>query len=367
MTLLNLENSELLLNYLLTFVVGLALAGIVYWILLRIFRRIMKSSNNLAVYRAVKANCSKPALMFFISIILLITYKLKFASTVTEEASDSIRQLLSLVIMFSVGWFLVGIVESVEDYLTGKYDVKARDNLKARKIHTQVRIIKKVAFFIITLVTVSCMIMTFEKARQFGASLLASAGIIGIVMGFAAQRSLGTIVAGLQIAITQPIRIDDVVIVEGEWGNIEDITMTYVVVRIWDKRRLVVPINYFIEKPFQNWTRVSADLIGTIFLHVDYTVPLDELRSYFFSVLEKNDKWDKKVACMQVTACGEKTVELRFLVGAEDAPIAWDLRCEVREELLKYVRNNYSESLPKVRADIQSGLDIKEIRSSMPG
>ena len=179
-------------------------------------------------------------------------------------------------------------------------------------------VLKKVALTIIGVFTLASMLMVFESVRQFGASILASAGIAGIVVGFAAQRSIATLLAGFQIALTQPIRLDDVVIVEGEWGRIEDITLTYVVVRIWDLRRLVVPITYFIEQPFQNWTRSSAELLGTVFVYVDYSVPLDALRAQLTRLLEASPYWDGKVNVLQVTDAKEHTLEIRVLASAAD-------------------------------------------------
>ncbi len=349
-----LENKELIVHYGYTLAIALVVAGLAQWLVVRVMKRVVDHSHNRLLYKAVKGNCGWPILLLLVSVFVLLSFKFQLSKGLHESTSETVRQVISIVIMCSFCWLMTGIVDTVEDFLIGRYDVKARDNLKARKVHTQIRIMKKIAYVLIFIVGFSCVIMTFEKARQFGTSILASAGIIGIVIGLAAQKSIGTLIAGLQIAITQPIRIDDVVIVEGEWGNIEDITMTYVVVRIWDKRRLVVPINYFIEKPFQNWTRVSADLIGTIFLQVDYSVELEKVREYFLAELAGNEKWDGKVACMQVTNCGEKTVELRFLVGASDAPTAWDLRCELREKILVYVRDNYPGALPKYRGEVSA-------------
>jgi small-conductance mechanosensitive channel len=196
--------------------------------------------------------------------------------------------------------------------------------------------------------------------RQFGASILASAGIAGIVVGFAAQRSIATLLAGFQIALTQPIRIDDVVIVEKEWGRIEDITLTYVVVRVWDLRRLVVPITYFIEQPFQNWTRSSADILGTVFLYVDYSVPLEPLRAEFTRILEHSRFWDGKVNVLQVTNAKEQTLEIRALASAADASLAWDLRCEIREKLITFVQQTFPDSLPRLRASLDAKLPDME-------
>jgi small-conductance mechanosensitive channel len=193
------------------------------------------------------------------------------------------------------------------------------------------------------------MLMVFDSVRQVGTTILASAGVAGIVVGFAAQRSIATLLAGFQIALTQPIRLDDVVIVEGEWGRIEEITLTYVVVNIWDLRRLVVPITYFLDKPFQNWTRQSADLLAYVYLYVDYRVPLERIREKFTSVLEGSPQWDHKVNNVQVTDVTEHAVQIRLLASAADASKAWDLRCHVREEMLVFLQREYPDSLPRLR------------------
>ena len=197
------------------------------------------------------------------------------------------------------------------------------------------------------------MLMTFSAVRQIGVSILASAGILGVVLGFAAQKTLGNLIAGIQIALAQPIRLDDAVVVENEWGWIEEITLTYVVVRIWDLRRLVLPISYFIEKPFQNWTRNSADILGSVFIYADYTVPVEEVRAELGRILKESPHWDKKVNVLQVTDATEHTVKLRALMSAADSPTAWNLRCETREKLLEFLQKKYPQSLPRTRVELQ--------------
>lgn len=262
------------------------------------------------------------------------------------------KQGTSLVLIFSVGFILYQLANALEEAVLNQYRLDVKDNLEARKIYTQVKVLKKLAVVVIGIFTLASMLMVFDSVRQLGTSILASAGIAGIIVGFAAQRSIATMLAGLQIAITQPIRLDDVVIVENEWGRIEEITLTYVVVRIWDLRRLVVPINYFIEKPFQNWTRVSADLLGSIFVYVDYTVPLKALREELDRILENSKLWDRRVKVLQVTDAKQNTLELRALASAADAPTAWDLRCEVREKLVDFLQRNYPQCLPRMRAEL---------------
>jgi len=220
-----------------------------------------------------------------------------------------------------------------------------------RQIYTQVHVIQRIGLAVLSVLTLGSILLLFPEVQKFGQALLASAGVASIIIGFSLQRALGNLFAGIQIAFTQPIRLDDVVIVENEWGWIEEITLTYVVVKIWDWRRLVVPISYFIEKPFQNWTRSSASIIGTIFIYVDYTIPVDKLRTAFEKIVKAQDLWDGQVYCLHVTECKERTVELRVLVSAANSPQAWDLRCAVREAMLKHVQETYPQSLPQVRLE----------------
>jgi small-conductance mechanosensitive channel len=232
-----------------------------------------------------------------------------------------------------------------------RYPVDVEDNLQARRIRTQFQVIERVLVAVIVLIVISAMLMTFEQVRQFGVSLLASAGVAGVVLGFAAQKSLGTLLAGIQIAFSQPIRLDDVVIVEGEWGRVEEITLTYVVVKIWDERRLIVPITYFIDNAFQNWTRSSAQILGTVYIYADYSLPVDELRSELKRILDESSLFDGRAWGLQVTNASDRTIELRALMSAEDASKSWDLRCHVREALIRYLQKQHPESLPRIRLE----------------
>ena len=269
-----------------------------------------------------------------------------------DEIPSSLNHILSLLLIAVVSWLLIKIVYVFEDFLVSRFEIDAKDNLQARKIHTQLRVLKRIVVITIGVVALATMLMTFPKVRQLGTTILASAGIIGIVVGMAAQRTIGAFIAGLQIAFTQPIRVDDVVIVENEWGRIEEITLTYVVVKIWDLRRLIVPITYFIEKPFQNWTRVTADILGTVFLYVDYTVDLGAVREELQRLLKESEFWDGKVCGLQVTNTSERTVEVRALMSAADASAAWSLRCHVREKLVDFIKTRFPQALPRLRAEL---------------
>jgi small-conductance mechanosensitive channel len=282
------------------------------------------------------------------------------AFAVSPALAEVVRNATSVLLIAVVAFILFQIVDAAASFVLNKHRIDVSDNLQARSIYTQVVVLKKVALTVIGIFTLASMLMVFDSVRQFGASILASAGIAGIVVGFAAQRSIATLLGGFQIALTQPIRLDDVVIVEGEWGRIEDITLTYVVVQVWDLRRLVVPITYFIEQPFQNWTRCSADILATVFLYADYTVPLDALRAELTRLLEASRYWDGKVNVLQVTDAKEHTLEIRALASAADASLAWDLRCEIREKLVAFIQQNYPESLPRLRASLDARLPAIE-------
>lgn len=265
---------------------------------------------------------------------------------------EFIKQLFGLVTIGLVAWLLINALRIAEDYIRQKFDVGVKDNLSARKIHTQFNVIRRIAIIMIFIVTLGAALMTFEKVRQLGTTIIASAGIVGLIVGMAAQKTLGNFIAGIQIALTQPIRVDDVVIVENEWGRIEEITLTYVVVKIWDLRRLIVPITYFIDKPFQNWTRVTADILGSVFIYTDHTIPVDVIREKLTEILNGSEHWDRKVCVLQVTNTTEKSIELRALISAGDASTAWTLRCEVREKLVTFIQQNYPQCLPKFRAEL---------------
>jgi len=294
--------------------------------------------------------CYRPLQWIIILIIVQLLMKLTAFQT---QLPDLLNHVLSLLLIGLVSWLLIRSTNVLEDYVLTRFNIDVKDNLRARKILTQFRVLKRIVIAIVVIVAFATCLMTFERVRHLGTTILASAGIIGIVVGMAAQRTIATFIAGLQIAITQPIRVDDVVIVENEWGRIEEITLTYVVVRIWDLRRLVVPITYFIEKPFQNWTRVTADILGTVFIYVDYTVPIESIRAELQRILKSSELWDGKVCVLQVTNTSERTVELRALVSAADASTAWSLRCQVREKMVDFIQKNYPDALPKLRAEFQ--------------
>ena len=274
----------------------------------------------------------------------------------------AINKIVGILLVISFANVLIGIIKVFEDYVYHHYDIQKSDNLKERKIRTQLQFIRQIAIALIIILAACAILLSFNNLRKIGTGLLTSVGVGGIIIGFAAQKSLGNLLAGFQLAFTQPLRIDDVLVVEGEWGRVEEITLTYVVVNIWDQRRLILPINYFVEKPFQNWTRNSADILGTVFLYLDYTIPLTPMREEFTRLLESNALWDKRVKVMQVTNATERTIEVRALMSSSSSGNAFDLRCDVREGLITWVQKNYPHCFPITRALLE-----KEDRPARPG
>lgn len=277
--------------------------------------------------------------------------------------NDAIRTPLvrAFVVAFIalIGWISIRIVDmSAARYLQNYRDVT--ENFIARKHVTQVRVFKRVTDTIIVVMTISTALMTFDSVRQYGLSLFASAGAAGIIVGLAARPLLSNLIAGLQIAITQPIRIEDAVIIENEWGWVEDITSTYVVIRLWDWRRMVVPLSYFLDKPFQNWTRDTASLIGAIALHLDYRADVPRIRRWLEEAVKESKLWDGSVVNLQVVDADGRTIELRALVSARNAPQSWDLRCEMREKLVAFIRDEMPEALPRERAILIPSADPGE-------
>ncbi len=324
------------------------LARIVHAVIFAAGRRMAARSGNTVDDSVVKhARRPMKAILPLLALSLAVP-----ATYLTLEIERPLQHLLVLGLIASVAWLMVAFIDVFEDVIAGKYRVDVADNLRARKLQTQVQVLRRIGVVVISIVTLSVMLMTFPSIRQFGVSLFASAGLAGLVVAMAARPTLSSLVAGVQIALTEPIRLEDVVIVEGEWGWIEEIGTTYVVVRIWDLRRLVVPLSYFIEHPFQNWTRKTADILGTVFVYTDYTVPVDEVRQELHRILKSAPLWDGKVWNVQVTNATERTMELRALMSAGDSGKAWDLRCYVREKLITFLQEKYPQSLPKMRAEL---------------
>jgi len=322
---------------------------VLHYVLFKVLKSLSKRTGTIIDDSFVR-NFKMPVLAIFIlfAIRLVVPYL-----NIPENFVHISKTAFTIILTVIFSWFIIRSTNLLGDFVVARFDVGQKDNLRARKIHTQLRVLRRIVILVVCVVAFATILMTFEKARRLGSTILASAGIVGVIVGIAAQKTIGTFIAGLQIAFTQPIRVDDVVIVENEWGRIEEINLTYVVVKIWDLRRLVVPITYFIEKPFQNWTRKTADILGTVYIYVDYTVPVQKVREELKKILEGSEHWDHKVCVLQVTNSTERTMELRALMSAADASTAWTLRCEVREKLVDFIQKNYPQALPKTRAELE--------------
>ncbi|WP_341249182.1 mechanosensitive ion channel family protein [Cupriavidus pauculus] len=267
---------------------------------------------------------------------------------------DSIRHLNGLLLIVATTWLIVRIIAGFAQGILDQHPVDVADNISARRIHTQTRVISRIAMTLVVVMGTAMLLMTFPGARQVGASLLASAGVVGLIAGFAAKPVFSNMIAGLQLALTQPLRLDDVLIVEGEWGRVEEITSTYVVLKIWDERRLIIPLQYFIEKPFQNWTRNSAQIMGAVFFHVDYGMPLAPLREALTRIVKERPEWDGRFFNLVVSDTTEKTMQLRVLCTAASSGLAWDLRCAIREALIDFMQREYPQFLPRLRIEGES-------------
>ncbi|HWA03115.1 MAG TPA: mechanosensitive ion channel domain-containing protein [Rhizomicrobium sp.] len=287
------------------------------------------------------------------AVILLTVALVVPALPLSGPVADKINRVLIAAFVVLLGWVaLIACNLAIERYV-GKFKVDTNDNLSARKVITQMRVLRRTAQLLIVLTTAGFALMTFDSVRQFGVSLFASAGVAGLALGLAAKPLLGNLIAGVQIALTQPIRIDDAVVVENEWGWIEEISASYVVIRLWDWRRLVVPLGYFLENPFQNWTRTTASLIGVVYFHLDYRTPVATVRAKLEQLVRASKNWDGQVVSLQITNTTERTIEVRALMSASNSSRAFDLRCEIREKLLEFLQQEHPEALPRLRAEVE--------------
>lgn len=310
----------------------------------RILQRKDKSTESLFAKRAKKST----RIIFPLLAVALVTP----LAPLPADLKSILQHALGLGVIASVGWAIVVLTELAGNIIFARYSMDSPDNLSARRVRTQTQVLQRIASLTVSIVTVAIMLMTFPEVRHVGVSLLASAGLAGLVVGMAARSTFSNLIAGIQVALTQPMRIEDAVVLEGEWGWIEEINTTYVVVRLWDLRRLVVPLSYFIEKPFQNWTRTTANLLGTVTIYADYSVPVQELREELHRILETTELWDKKTWALQVTDATEHTIQIRALMSARNGPAAFDLRCYVRERLVHLLQDKYPLALPKRRKQL---------------
>ena len=342
---------------------GLALAtGLIISLLVRTgaYAALGRLAKRQPVLSDILRRASAP--MEWLLPLLVATVALRTWPASASALFALLQHLLLIALLAVCTWLLIRCIGAFEDAAIRNHPMDAADNLQARRVVTQVRVLGRTADVIVIILGASIILLTIPGARQVGTSLLASAGVAGLAIGFAAKPVLSNLIAGLQIALTQPIRLDDVVIIEGEWGRIEEITGTYVVVRIWDERRLVVPLNWFIENPFQNWTRHSAQLIGTVYLKLDYRTPLAPLRDELARLCHESALWDRRVCILQVTDTDEHAMQLRALVSTSDSGRGWDLRCLVREGLIAFIQANYPDALPRWRGELTRGGQAPDYR-----
>lgn len=332
------------------FCAALVFSNSLHWILFRLLRRKQADGATRAIGFGLHKHLGKSARAIFALTCLLLVLPLAPVE-LKPYLGEPVHQLLAVAMVLSLGWFAAGMVYVVENALLRRYDLTAEDNIRARQVQTQMLIFRRVVISFILIVTAGGILWTFHDERiwKAGTGLLASAGIASLILATAAKSTASNFLAGLQIALTSPIRIDDVVVVQGEWGRIEEITSAYVVIRIWDQRRLIVPLSYFIENSFTNWTRQSAEILGTAFLYVDYTVPVEVLRTELEKIAAGSLLWDKRVCGLQVTDLKEHTMEIRCLVSSRNSSESFDLRCLVREQMIAFLRDNYPDALPHLR------------------
>ena len=338
----------------LVLVVATAAAWIIHAVTLAVMARLLRVRHPYLL--SVLDQTRNPTRLGLLLIAMAIALQ---SAPLGAETRAFVARLLGLGVICLIGWIALAALRIAANIYLRRYAIETADNLLARKHVTQVRVLLRVAEVVIVLVTLGFALMTFNEVRQFGVTLFASAGLAGIVAGLAARPVMSNFLAGVQIAIAQPIRIGDAVIVENEWGTVEEITFSYVVLKLWDLRRLVVPISYFIEKPFQNWTRTGGELVGSVMLYVDHTTPVDAVRKKLTEIVAQSKLWNGKVVNLQVTDCKETTIELRALVSANNAGALADLRADVREKLINFVQREHPHALPRRRNDISDAGVLK--------
>jgi small-conductance mechanosensitive channel len=338
----------------LVLIVATAAAWIIHAATLVIMRRLLGTRRPYLL--SVLDQTRNPTRLGLLLIAMAIALQ---SAPLGPDTRAFVSRLLGLGVICLIGWMALTALRIAANIYLMRFAVETTDNLLARKHVTQVRVLLRVAEIVIVLVTLGFALMTFDAVRQFGVTLFASAGLAGIVAGLAARPMMSNFLAGVQIAIAQPIRIGDAVIVENEWGNVEEITFSYVVLKLWDLRRLVVPISYFIEKPFQNWTRTGNELVGSVVLYVDHTTPVDAVRKKLTEIVAQSKLWNGRVVNLQVTDCKETTIELRALVSADNAGAVSDLRAEVREKLIDFLQREHPHALPRRRNEFSDASILK--------
>jgi small-conductance mechanosensitive channel len=325
----------------------LVLANVVHYILFRVLRR--KESISHPLGWGLQKHLGKPARAIFLLTCLLII--LPIIPGLPENIETLLRQAFIMLTIVALGWFAIGCIYVLQAIMLRRYDLTAENNFQARRVHTQFQLFRRMLITFVVIIDIGALLWTFNDPRiwHYGSGLLASAGIASLILATAAKSTASNFFAGLQIAITEPIRIDDVVVVQGEWGRVEEINSAYVIIKVWDLRRLIVPLNYFIENSFQNWTRQSSDILGTAFLYVDYSIPVDDLRKQLEAIVHPSPLWDNRVCGLQVTNLTDRSMELRCLMSSRNSSENFDLRCLVREKMTAWIQQNHPDAFPMTR------------------
>jgi small-conductance mechanosensitive channel len=326
--------------------------NLLHFVVFRFVRRHQTESQRrilgVSKYMALPAR----AALFTIGLLIVLPLVPRIPDLLRMQIAQGLRILLVLL----VGWLAVGAVYVFQALTLSRFDISVPDNLRARRVHTQMQFFRRILIVIVLTLDAGALLWSVHDPTlwKYGTGLLASAGLASLLLAAAAKSTVSNLIAGMQIALSEPIRMDDVVVIQGEWGRIEEITNTYVVVKIWDERRLVVPLSYFIEQPFQNWTRKRSDILGTAFLYVDYTVPIAPLRAELERIARASSLWDGRVCVLQVTNLSERTMELRCLVSSPGSSENFDLRCLVREKMIEFLREQYPHALPTLRFEVHT-------------
>jgi small-conductance mechanosensitive channel len=326
---------------------AIVLSNAVHYIVFRLLRR--KEAQSTTLGWGLQRHLGRPARVIFILTCLMAV--LPSLPELPFNLAAILRQGFIMAIVVALGWFAIGLVYVLQEATLRRYDITAEDNIQARRVHTQLQLVRRLVIGFIVILTAGALLWSFDDPRiwHYGSGLLASAGVASLILATAAKSTAANIFAGLQIAFSEPIKLDDVVVVQGEWGRIEEITTAYVVIKIWDLRRLVVPLSYFIENSFYNWSRESTDIMGTAFLYVDYSIPVDVLRAELDVIVHAHPLWDGKVCGLQVTNLSERTMELRCLMSSHNSSQNFDLRCDVREKMTAFIREHYPNAFPTTR------------------
>ncbi len=337
-----------------------AVAGLMAgWLAIRILKFISRKQDT-KTWQTVHRSITSVLYFFFLVLFVNLVANNRY---VTKEESYLIYSASKVALIAVSAWLAIRLILLSERLILNQLDLNKTNNLQERKLFTKVKFIKRLIVIAILIIAVALLLLSFQRGREFGLGLLTSAGIVSVIVGFAAQKTIANLLAGIQIAFTQPLKIEDVVIVEGEWGTIEEINLTYVVVRIWDLRRMILPITYFVEKPFQNWTRNDSRVVGTALFYLDYHTPVDKLREHFLELLAASPLWDKDTAALQLTDTKDQYIVLRATMSARDAPDAFDLRCYIRENMIAFIRDEYPQALPSlpVRHEKKGSADARPL------